>query len=46
VQYSERYYAAHVWDLDGNNIEAVFHSLESLAAVAPARQPMTAPGSV
>jgi catechol 2,3-dioxygenase-like lactoylglutathione lyase family enzyme len=42
VQYSERYYAAFVWDPDGNNIEAVFHSPESLAAVAPVRQPQDA----
>jgi catechol 2,3-dioxygenase-like lactoylglutathione lyase family enzyme len=41
VQYSERYYAAFVWDPDGNNIEAVFHSPESLAAVA-VRQPQDA----
>jgi catechol 2,3-dioxygenase-like lactoylglutathione lyase family enzyme len=42
VQYSERYYAAFVWDPDGNNIEAVFHSPESLIAVAPVRQPQDA----
>jgi catechol 2,3-dioxygenase-like lactoylglutathione lyase family enzyme len=42
VQYSKRYYAAFVWDPDGNNIEAVFHSPESLAAVAPVRQPQDA----
>jgi catechol 2,3-dioxygenase-like lactoylglutathione lyase family enzyme len=42
VQYSERYYAAFVWDPEGNNIEAVFHSPESLAAVAPVRQPRDA----
>jgi catechol 2,3-dioxygenase-like lactoylglutathione lyase family enzyme len=42
VQYSERYYAAYVWDPDGNNIEAVFHSPETLAAVAPVRQPQDA----
>jgi catechol 2,3-dioxygenase-like lactoylglutathione lyase family enzyme len=42
VQYSERYYAAFVWDPDDNNIEAVFHSPESLAAVAPVRQPQDA----
>jgi predicted lactoylglutathione lyase len=41
VQYSERYYAAYIWDLD-DNIEAVFHSPESLAAVAPVRQPQDA----
>jgi catechol 2,3-dioxygenase-like lactoylglutathione lyase family enzyme len=39
VQYSERYYAAYVWDPDGNNIEAVFHSPTSLTAVAPVRRP-------
>jgi catechol 2,3-dioxygenase-like lactoylglutathione lyase family enzyme len=39
VQYSQRYYAAFVWDPDGNNIEAVFHSREPLADVAPVRQP-------
>jgi catechol 2,3-dioxygenase-like lactoylglutathione lyase family enzyme len=39
VQYSERYYAAYVWDPDGNNIEAVFHSREPLAGVAPIRRP-------
>jgi hypothetical protein len=39
VQYSERYYAAFVWDLDGNNVEAVLHSREPLADVAPVRQP-------
>jgi catechol 2,3-dioxygenase-like lactoylglutathione lyase family enzyme len=42
VQYSERYYAAYVWDPDGNNIEAVFHSPDTLAAVAPVRQPQDA----
>jgi catechol 2,3-dioxygenase-like lactoylglutathione lyase family enzyme len=42
VQYSERYYAAFVWDPDGNNIEGVFHSPEALAAVAPVRQPQDA----
>jgi catechol 2,3-dioxygenase-like lactoylglutathione lyase family enzyme len=42
VQYSERYYAAFVWDPDGNNIEAVFHSPEPLAAVGPLRQPQDA----
>jgi catechol 2,3-dioxygenase-like lactoylglutathione lyase family enzyme len=42
VQYSERYYAAFVWDLDGNNVEAVFHSREPLADVAPVRQPQDA----
>jgi predicted lactoylglutathione lyase len=39
AQYSERYYAAYVWDPDGNNIEGVFHSPEPLATVAPVRQP-------
>jgi catechol 2,3-dioxygenase-like lactoylglutathione lyase family enzyme len=39
VQYSERYYAAYVWDPDGNNIEAVFHSPEPLTGVAPIRRP-------
>jgi hypothetical protein len=39
VQHSERYYAAYAWDPDDNKIEAVFHTPESLAAVAPARQP-------
>jgi catechol 2,3-dioxygenase-like lactoylglutathione lyase family enzyme len=42
VQYSEHYYAAYVWDPDGNNIEGVFHSPESLADVAPVRQPQDA----
>jgi catechol 2,3-dioxygenase-like lactoylglutathione lyase family enzyme len=42
VQYSERYYAAYVWDPDGNNIEGVFHSPGSLAVVAPVRQPQDA----
>jgi catechol 2,3-dioxygenase-like lactoylglutathione lyase family enzyme len=42
VQYSERYYAAYVWDLDGNNVEGVFHSREPLADVAPVRQPQDA----
>jgi predicted lactoylglutathione lyase len=27
-EYSGRYYAAFVLDLDGNNVEAVFHSPE------------------
>lgn len=39
VQYSERYYAAYLWDPDGNNIEAVFHSPEPLTGVAPIRRP-------
>ena len=39
VQYSDRYYAAFVWDPDGNNVEAIFHSPEPLAAVAPVRHP-------
>jgi len=30
VQYSERYYAAFFNDLHGNNVEAVFHSPESI----------------
>jgi hypothetical protein len=42
VQYSQRYYAAFVWDPDGNNVEAVFHSREPLADVAPVRQPQDA----
>ena len=42
VQYSERYYAAYVWDPDGNNIEAVFHSPEPLTGVAPIRRPEAA----
>ena len=42
VQYSQRYYAAYVWDLDGNNVEGVFHSPEPLADVAPVRQPQDA----
>lgn len=25
LRYSDRYYGAFVWDLDGNNVEAVFH---------------------
>ena len=29
-EYSGRYYAAFVLDLDGNNVEAVFHSAEQL----------------
>jgi predicted lactoylglutathione lyase len=28
TQYSERYYAAFVYDPDGNNVEAVFHAPE------------------
>jgi catechol 2,3-dioxygenase-like lactoylglutathione lyase family enzyme len=39
AQYSERYYAAFVWDPDGNNVEAVFHSPEPLAGLAPIRHP-------
>jgi catechol 2,3-dioxygenase-like lactoylglutathione lyase family enzyme len=39
VQYSQRYYAAYVWDPDGNDIEAVFHSPEPLTGVAPIRRP-------
>ena len=30
TQYSERYYAAFVYDPDGNNVEAVFHSPEPI----------------
>ena len=30
VQYSDRYYAAFLNDLHGNNVEAVFHSPEAL----------------
>ncbi len=30
VQYSDRYYAAFVNDLHGNNVEAVFHSPEPI----------------
>jgi len=30
LQYSDRYYGAFVNDLDGNNIEAVFHSPEPI----------------
>jgi catechol 2,3-dioxygenase-like lactoylglutathione lyase family enzyme len=30
IQYSERYYAAFINDLHGNNVEAVFHSPESI----------------
>ena len=30
IQYSERYYAAFVNDLHGNNVEAVFHSPEPI----------------
>jgi catechol 2,3-dioxygenase-like lactoylglutathione lyase family enzyme len=30
-EYSDRYYAAFVHDPDGNNVEAVFHSTESIA---------------
>jgi predicted lactoylglutathione lyase len=42
VQYSERCYAAYVWDPDDNNIEGVFQSPESLTAMAPIRQPQDA----
>jgi catechol 2,3-dioxygenase-like lactoylglutathione lyase family enzyme len=42
AQYSDHYYAAFVWDPDGNNVEAVFHSPEPLAGVAPVRQPQDA----
>jgi len=38
VQYSERYYAAFVFDPDGNNVEAVFHSPEALVGKAPVRR--------
>jgi catechol 2,3-dioxygenase-like lactoylglutathione lyase family enzyme len=38
VQYSERYYAAYVYDLDGNNVEAVFHSPVPLTGDAPIRR--------
>jgi catechol 2,3-dioxygenase-like lactoylglutathione lyase family enzyme len=31
IQYSERYYAAYVSDLHGNNIEAVWHAPEPVA---------------
>jgi catechol 2,3-dioxygenase-like lactoylglutathione lyase family enzyme len=31
VQYSERYYAAFLNDLHGNNVEAVFHSPEPIS---------------
>ena len=31
IQYSERYYAAFLNDLHGNNVEAVFHSPEPIA---------------
>jgi catechol 2,3-dioxygenase-like lactoylglutathione lyase family enzyme len=31
IQYSNRYYAAFVNDLHGNNVEAVFHSPEPIA---------------
>jgi catechol 2,3-dioxygenase-like lactoylglutathione lyase family enzyme len=30
IQYSERYYAAFVYDPEGNNVEAVFHSPEPI----------------
>lgn len=30
VQYSDRYYAAFLNDLQGNNVEAVFHSPEAI----------------
>jgi catechol 2,3-dioxygenase-like lactoylglutathione lyase family enzyme len=30
THYSERYYAAFVYDPDGNNVEAVFHSPEPI----------------
>ncbi|MGH2539202.1 MAG: VOC family protein, partial [Actinomycetota bacterium] len=33
TRYSDRYYAAFVHDLHGNNVEAVFHSPESIAEV-------------
>jgi class 3 adenylate cyclase len=26
IQYSDRYYAAYIYDLDGNNVEAVWHA--------------------
>jgi len=31
IQYSDRYYAAFINDLHGNNVEAVFHSPEPIA---------------
>jgi len=31
IQYSDRYYGAFVNDLHGNNVEAVFHSPETIA---------------
>ena len=36
IQYSERYYAAFLNDLHGNNVEAVFHSPEPITG-APRR---------
>ena len=37
THYSERYHAAFVYDPDGNNVEAVFHSAEPITD-APRRQ--------
>ena len=33
LRYSDRYYAAYVNDLHGNNVEAVFHSPEPVKGV-------------
>jgi catechol 2,3-dioxygenase-like lactoylglutathione lyase family enzyme len=38
TQYSERYYAAFVYDLHRNNVEAVFHSADPLGDGAPIRR--------
>jgi catechol 2,3-dioxygenase-like lactoylglutathione lyase family enzyme len=35
TQYSARYYAAFVYDPDGNNVEAVFHSPEPITDAPP-----------
>jgi hypothetical protein len=31
IQYSDRYYAAFINDLHGNNVEALFHSPEPIS---------------
>lgn len=33
IQYSDRYYAAYIYDMDGNNVEAVWHAPASVEDV-------------
>jgi catechol 2,3-dioxygenase-like lactoylglutathione lyase family enzyme len=41
THYSERYHAAFVYDPDGNNVEAVFHSAEPITDAPRTRRPVS-----